>query len=87
MSRPASNPAGLLTPGEVAALFHVRTRQVARWRKAGKLAPAGRTIGGHYRYRESEVTALLNARDTLRCDDCGYRFGTTGHRKNCGDAA
>jgi excisionase family DNA binding protein len=48
----------LLTPAEVAALFRVDPKTVTRWAKAGKLA-AIRTLGGHRRFRESEVKALL----------------------------
>ena len=50
----------LLTPSEVAALFRVDPKTVTRWAKAGKLTSI-RTLGGHRRYKESEVTALLNA--------------------------
>jgi excisionase family DNA binding protein len=49
----------LLTPAEVAALFRVDPKTVTRWAKAGKLSSI-RTLGGHRRYRESEVRELLN---------------------------
>ncbi len=49
----------LLTPAEVAALFRVDPKTVTRWAKAGKLTSI-RTLGGHRRYKESEVKALLN---------------------------
>jgi excisionase family DNA binding protein len=48
----------LLTPGEVARLFHVETKTVTRWAETGLLTSI-RTLGGHRRYRTSEVTALL----------------------------
>ena len=48
----------LLTPSEVANLFRVDPKTVTRWAKAGKLTSI-RTLGGHRRYRESEVKALL----------------------------
>jgi excisionase family DNA binding protein len=48
----------LLTPAEVAMLFRVDPKTVTRWAKAGKLT-AIRTLGGHRRYRESEVRAML----------------------------
>lgn len=48
----------LLTPAEVAALFRVDPKTVTRWAKAGKLSSI-RTLGGHRRYRESEVRSLL----------------------------
>lgn len=48
----------LLTPKEVAVRFHVNPKTVTRWAKAGKLT-AIRTLGGHRRYRESEVLERL----------------------------
>jgi excisionase family DNA binding protein len=48
----------LLTPAEVAALFRVDPKTVTRWARAGKLTSL-RTLGGHRRYRESEVRSLL----------------------------
>ncbi len=48
----------LLTPAEVATMFRVDPKTVTRWAKAGKLS-AVRTLGGHRRYRESEVRSLL----------------------------
>lgn len=58
ISGPESEP--LLTPAEVAALFRVDPKTVTRWAKAGKLTSI-RTLGGHRRYRASEVHALLEA--------------------------
>jgi excisionase family DNA binding protein len=49
----------LLTCGEVAALWSVDPKTVTRWAQAGKL-PYLMTPGGHRRYRESVVRALLN---------------------------
>lgn len=48
----------LLTPGEVAKMFRVHPKTVTRWAKAGRIARV-RTPGGHGRYRESDVRALL----------------------------
>jgi excisionase family DNA binding protein len=48
----------LLTPAEVATMFRVDPKTVTRWAKAGKLTSI-RTLGGHRRYREIEVRALL----------------------------
>lgn len=48
----------LLTPGEVAALFRVDPKTVTRWATAGRIGSI-RTPGGHRRFRESEVNALL----------------------------
>jgi len=48
----------LLTPAEVATLFRVDPKTVTRWAKSGKLTSI-RTLGGHRRYKESEVKELL----------------------------
>jgi len=48
----------LLKPGEVAALFRVDPKTVSRWAKAGKLSTV-RTLGGHRRFREAEIRALV----------------------------
>jgi excisionase family DNA binding protein len=58
ISNPFSTQENLLTPAEVAALFRVDPKTVTRWAKAGKLTSI-RTLGGHRRYKESEVKALL----------------------------
>ena len=50
----------LLTPAEVASLFRVDPKTVTRWAKAGKISSI-RTLGGHRRYRESEVRQLLGS--------------------------
>jgi len=41
-------------------LFRVDPKTVTRWAKAGKLTSI-RTLGGHRRYKESEVKALLKS--------------------------
>lgn len=50
---------GLMTPAEVAAIFHVDAKTVARWAEEGRLASI-RTLGGHRRYLASEVLSLVN---------------------------
>jgi len=50
----------LLTPAEVASLFRVDPKTVTRWAKSGKLTSI-RTLGGHRRYKESEVKVLLSS--------------------------
>jgi excisionase family DNA binding protein len=50
----------LLTPAEVASMFRVDPKTVTRWAKSDKLS-AIRTLGGHRRYREAEVRALLES--------------------------
>jgi excisionase family DNA binding protein len=51
---------GLLSPAEVAALFRVDPKTVTRWAKAGKLSSI-RSLGGHRRYRETEIRHILRA--------------------------
>ena len=58
MSAQRAESDSLLTPSEVASMFRVDPKTVTRWAKAGKLS-AVRTLGGHRRYRESEVRNLL----------------------------
>lgn len=49
----------LLTPGEVARMFRVTPKTVARWATTGRLASV-RTLGGHRRYRERDALTLLD---------------------------
>jgi excisionase family DNA binding protein len=58
MASRTHEPDPLLTRAEVAAMFRVEPATVTKWAKAGKLT-AIRTPGGHRRYREVEVRALL----------------------------
>jgi excisionase family DNA binding protein len=58
-----AEPDRLLPPREVAALFGVDAKTLTRWAKDGKLSFI-RTLGGHHRYRESEVRALLKESTT-----------------------
>lgn len=46
-------------------MFRVDPKTVTRWAKSGKLTSI-RTLGGHRRYRETEVRDLLAGRDTGR---------------------
>ncbi len=48
----------LLTPAEVAAMFRVNPKTVTRWARSGKLT-AVRTLGGHRRFKASEVNECL----------------------------
>ena len=57
----------LLTPGEVAALFRVDPKTVTRWAAAGRISSI-RTPGGHRRFRESEVRALLEGEEGLAAE-------------------
>lgn len=53
-----TQPDALLTPAEVAALFRVNPKTVTRWARAGKIS-AIRTLGGHRRFRASEIRRSL----------------------------
>ena len=57
-TRTTTDAEPLLTPAEVATMFRVDPKTVTRWAKAGKLTSI-RTLGGHRRYKESEVRTLL----------------------------
>jgi excisionase family DNA binding protein len=48
----------LLTPGEVATMFRVDPKTVTRWARAGKIS-AVRTLGGHRRFRATEIRRFL----------------------------
>jgi excisionase family DNA binding protein len=53
----------LLTPGEVAVMFRVNPKTVTRWARSGRIS-AIRTIGGHRRFRATEIQRFLeDARD------------------------
>jgi excisionase family DNA binding protein len=49
----------VLNPLQVAQMMHVDPKTVTRWARSGKLS-SFRTPGGHRRYFESEVLALVN---------------------------
>jgi excisionase family DNA binding protein len=57
-----SEPEQLLTPSEVAAMFRVNPKTVTRWARAGKIS-AIRTLGGHRRFRASEIRKFLEQVD------------------------
>ena len=48
----------LLTPAEVAVMFRVNPKTVTRWARAGRIS-AIRTLGGHRRFRASEIRKVL----------------------------
>ncbi len=54
----AGEPEELLTPSEVAAMFRVNPKTVTRWHRTGKIS-AIRTLGGHRRFKASEIRRLL----------------------------
>lgn len=53
----------LLTPRDAAAYFGVDVKTLGRWARAGKLSSI-RTLGGHRRYKESEIRNLLKESST-----------------------
>ena len=57
----------LLTPAQVASIFKVDSKTVSRWAKQGKLT-SYRTPGGHRRYKEAEVLALLRRPEPTALD-------------------
>ena len=68
MSARTHDVEALLTPAEVASMFRVDPKTVTRWAKSGKLTSI-RTLGGHRRYREAEVMALLAGIPAPRVED------------------
>ncbi|MGI9120709.1 MAG: BldC family transcriptional regulator [Acidimicrobiales bacterium] len=56
-------PETLLTPSEVAQMFRVNPKTVTRWARAGKIS-AIRTLGGHRRFRSSEIERCLQEMST-----------------------
>ncbi len=61
----------LYTPSEVAAKFRVNPKTVTRWARAGKIGYI-RTLGGHRRFRKSEVDRFLGQlTDTATEDGSG----------------
>lgn len=52
----------MMTPGEVANLLRVDPKTVSRWARTGKIR-AFHTPGGHHRFREEDVRALINERN------------------------
>ncbi len=53
-------PEELILPAEACALLGVTDQTLRRWVDDGSL-PAIRTVGGHRRYRRSDVMALIVA--------------------------
>lgn len=55
----------LMTPEEVASLFRVDPKTVVRWARAGRISSV-RTPGGHRRFPEYEIDALLRRQSDPR---------------------
>mgnify|MGYP001183364139 CR=1 FL=1 len=73
----------LLTPGEVAALFRVDPKTVTRWAAAGRIGSI-RTPGGHRRFRESEVRALLEGERALEEEEQQKKERPDERQRNAG---
>lgn len=58
----------LLTSAEVGALFRVDPKTVTRWAAAGRVSSI-RTPGGHLRYPEAEIRALIEGDTDGRDED------------------
>jgi excisionase family DNA binding protein len=56
-----------MTPSEVARIFRVDPKTVSRWAARGVL-PSTRTLGGHRRFRRSDVEALLADEDQVAAE-------------------
>ncbi len=55
----------LLTPAEVAVMFRVNPKTVTRWARAGRIS-AVRTLGGHRRFRATEIRRFLEEAQDLQ---------------------
>jgi excisionase family DNA binding protein len=76
--RPAvSDSNRLLTPAEVAAMFRVDPKTVTRWAKAGKLESI-RTLGGHRRYKASQVEQILSSENAQQRHPAHFIPGHAG---------
>lgn len=51
----------LLGTMEAAALLGVHPRTLERWSREGKIPVAGKTVGGHRRYRREDLLDVFNA--------------------------
>jgi excisionase family DNA binding protein len=60
---PKANKETYLLASEAAELFQVSPKTITRWAREGKL-PYARTLGGHRRYPESRIRALLDELET-----------------------
>lgn len=59
--------ADLMTPAQVATLFCVGTKTVARWANSGKI-PSIRTLGGHRRFHRDAIMEIYRAKNGSNAD-------------------
>ncbi len=64
--RPHTVPDGWLTAAQAGAILQVSGKTVTRWANERKL-PFMRTLGGHRRFNEKEIRAIL-ALNTIPAD-------------------
>lgn len=64
----------LLTPSEVAAMFRVDPKTITRWAKSGRLE-SFRTLGGHRRYRLSDVRSAISKATREAEEKAAHRDG------------
>jgi excisionase family DNA binding protein len=62
---PLAGAEPLLSPAEVAEMFRVDAKTVARWARSGRITSI-RTLGGHRRYREAEILEIIEGRTQER---------------------
>jgi excisionase family DNA binding protein len=62
MARIRVEQAAYLRTAEVAELLHVSPKTISWWAKEGKL-PHQKTLGGHRRYKEADIRALIKTLD------------------------
>jgi excisionase family DNA binding protein len=62
-----TNADQLLTRSEVAAIFGVTAKTVTRWASQGRV-PTIRTLGGHRRYRATDIERVLAVGTDRRAD-------------------
>jgi excisionase family DNA binding protein len=62
----------LLTPSEAAAMCRVIPKTITRWACSGKLPTATRTIGGHRRFRKSDIERLIGLDEPADRSDDSY---------------
>jgi excisionase family DNA binding protein len=55
----------LLTRGEAAVMLRVSPKTITRWARSGKIS-AVRTLGGHRRFRASEIRRFLEEAQDLQ---------------------
>lgn len=58
-----------LSTADLAAMFHVDTRTIQRWENVGRIPRATRTLGGHRRWRRSDIERILKEGSSGQADE------------------